>query len=278
MQSASVVDGFSQTGAGKIKHIIYIVQEGRSFDNLFQGYPGADTVSEGEISSGKTVQLKPASLAHPYEIDHSASAMFAACNGTGELPGTDCRMNGFDEEETYGGPAGVKYPQYVYVPHEESKPYFAMAHEWVVADKMFASQLDGDFTAHQYIIAAQAGRAVNTPDGAWGCGGGQGDMVETLTNKRTFGPLESACFHSKTLGDELDKANLSWRFYTSRYGHPRGGDGSSWSSYASIKGFYGSSGWDQHVISPQKRFFTDVADGKLANLRGSRRSALTPMM
>ena len=34
------------TGAGKITHIVYIVQENRSFDNLFQGYPGADTVSQ----------------------------------------------------------------------------------------------------------------------------------------------------------------------------------------------------------------------------------------
>ena len=47
-------------------------------------------------------------------------------------------------------------PQYVYVPHADSKPYFDMAHEWVVADRMFQSQLDESFVAHQYMIAAQA--------------------------------------------------------------------------------------------------------------------------
>ena len=41
------------TGAGKIKHVVYIVQENRSFDNLFQGYPGADTVSSGKNSNGQ---------------------------------------------------------------------------------------------------------------------------------------------------------------------------------------------------------------------------------
>ena len=38
------------------------------------------------------------------------------------------------------------------------KPYFDMAHEWVLADQMFQSQLDESFVAHQYIIAAQAQR------------------------------------------------------------------------------------------------------------------------
>ncbi len=35
-----------------------------------------------------------------YVIDHSAAAMFAACHGTGKLPGTKCRNDGFDKEAT----------------------------------------------------------------------------------------------------------------------------------------------------------------------------------
>ncbi len=41
MQSAAALRSLAQTGAGKIKHVVYIVQENRSFDDLFQGYPGA---------------------------------------------------------------------------------------------------------------------------------------------------------------------------------------------------------------------------------------------
>src|SRR5580693_8313377 len=146
LQSNAMLLRPSSTGAGKITHVIYIVQENRSFDNLFQGYPGADTVSQGMNSSGQTIALQPESLAARYQIDHSAYAMFAACNGTGKLPGTNCRMNGFNNEESYGGPSN---PQYVYVPHSESKPYFDMAHEWVVGDRMFQSQVDESFVAHQ---------------------------------------------------------------------------------------------------------------------------------
>ena len=266
MQSASAMHALGSTGAGKIKHIVYIVQENRSFDNLFQGYPGANTVSEGKISSGKTVELKPVSLAAFYVIDHSAQAMFYACNGTGKLPGTHCRMNGFNNELNGGGPSGIKYPEYVYVPHKESQPYFDMAHEGALADNMFQSQLDESFVGHQYIIAAQANWAVDLPDSFyWGCEDGGTIQVPTITANRTIGGYESACFDYQTLGDELDKAKLSWRFYASRYGSASSGDGGTWSSYEAIKHIFHGPDWKKDVISPNWKFITDVRAGKLAN-------------
>ena len=125
--------------------------------------PARRPVSSGTVSNGDTVALKPVSLKTPYWLNHGASDMFAACHGTGKLPGTDCRMDAFDKEGSSGGPRGVKYPEYVYVPHEESKPYWAWPNEWVLADHMFQSQLDESFVAHQYVIAAQADSSVNVP-------------------------------------------------------------------------------------------------------------------
>ncbi|HEV3090925.1 MAG TPA: alkaline phosphatase family protein [Candidatus Cybelea sp.] len=261
MPSGAAFRTFSATGAGKITHVIYIVQENRSFDNLFQGYPGADTVSSGKDSSGQTLTLKPVSLAEQYEIDHSAQSMFAACHGTGKLPGTKCRMDGFDEEAASGPP----HPQYVYVPHKESKPYFDMAHEWVLADRMFQSQLDESFVAHQYIIAAQAQSSVNLPGGQWGCSGLRYDTVSTITKDRNpDGPAQRPCFDYTTLGDELDAAKLTWRFYTSKFGSPSSDGGSYWSSYQAISHIYKHADW-ANVITPQKKFISDVAAGKLAN-------------
>ena len=60
--------------------------------------PGAYTVTEGKDSKGQTIKLTPSKLGADYDIDHSVEAMIEACNGTGKLPGTDCRMNGFDKE------------------------------------------------------------------------------------------------------------------------------------------------------------------------------------
>jgi phospholipase C len=264
MRGNAALQALDATGAGKITHIVYIVQENRSFDNLFQGYPGADTVSKGMKSNGQTITLQPVSLATVYVIDHSAYAMFAACNGTGSLPGTDCQMNGFNNESTYGGPSN---PQYVYVPHSESKPYFDMAREWVVADRMFQSQLDESFVGHQYVIAAQAQSSVDLPDSSlWGCAGGRYDTVATITQDRhPDGPAQQACFDYTTLGDELDKAELSWRFYAPHYGDDAGGNGGTWSAYQAIRHIFQHRDWKEDVISPNWRFISDVRAGKLAN-------------
>ncbi|MGA7283714.1 MAG: alkaline phosphatase family protein [Candidatus Cybelea sp.] len=264
MPSDDALRILNSTGAGKIAHVVYIVQENRSFDNLFQGYPGADTVSSAKDSRGKTIRLQPVHLSVQYDLDHSAAAMFTDCNGTGALPGTKCRMNGFDRESIESAPEGVKYPMYVYVPHEDSKPYFDMARQWVLADRMFQSQLDESFVAHQYVIAAQAHSSVDLPLFLWGCAGGSTDPVRTIKQNRSYGGVIAPCFDYQTLGDELDNARLSWRFYASRFGSESSGDGSSWSSYQAVRHIYYGPDW-QNVISPNWKFITDVRAGKLAH-------------
>jgi phospholipase C len=263
MQGGGPVNTLNATGAGKITHVIYIVQENRSFDDLFHGYPGADTVDSGKDSKGKKIPLVPVPLSDQYVIDHSAAAMFAACHGRGKLPGTDCRMDGFDREQTFGGPNN--YPEYVYVPHKDSRPYFDMAHEWVVADHMFQSHLDESYVSHQYVIAAQAASSVDLPYGLWGCPGGASDAVATIGQDRTYGPNIRPCYDYQTLGDELDRAHLSWRFYTSKFGSAASGDGSYWSSYQAVKHIYYGPDWKKDVITPNWKFITDVRAGKLAN-------------
>jgi phospholipase C len=246
-------------GRGKITHVIYVVQGGRSFDNLFQGYPGAQTVSSGKISTGKTVQLQPISLKARYEIGTSAQDMFVACDGAGKIPGTQCRMDAFDKEGHHGGPKRVKYPMYAYVPHKESKPYFDMAHEWVVADQMFASQLDGGFTAHQYVVAAQAGGAVNLPLETGGCGAPPPNEVPTITQRRRISGFETACFNYRTLANELDHAQLPWRFYADN-------EDSFSDSFEFDKKIYRLQEYSRNVITPPTRFLRDIANGQLASV------------
>ena len=178
-----------------------------------------------------------------------------------KVPGTKCRMDGFDLERSLGGP---RDPQYAYVPHDESKPYFDMAHEWVLADRMFQSQIDESFVAHQYIIAGQAQSSVDVPFlPEWGCNGGRRNFVETILPGRSFGSPQRACFDYTTLGDELDEADLTWRFYTSRIADPADG---VWSGYQAIAHIRYGPDWKKDVVTPQKRFLTDVAAGTLANV------------
>jgi phospholipase C len=240
-----------------IQHVIVVVQENRSFDNLFQGYPGANTVSVGLNSKGRLVRLVPVPLEATWGIDHNASTFFAACDGS--PLGRNCKNDGFDQEQAYGQNVPPNNPEYGYVPRKESKLYFDMAKAYVLGDAMFTSHIDASFVSHQYIIAGQASRAVNLPTGAWGCGGVDGDVVTTLNDDRSFGPTEFPCFANKTIGNELDEIDMPWRFYAASSNDL----GNVWSSYQAISDIYNGPDWTQNVISPPAQFLTDVAAGKL---------------
>ena len=248
--------------SGKIQHIVIVVQENRSFNNLFYGFPGATTSSYGYTSTGKKVKLSPIGLETWWDVEHDSSGFFAACNGTGSIPGTNCRNNGFNQE--YSGCYGScpAYPTYAYVPHRETKPLFEIGKQYVLADQMYASNFDASsFISHQYIISGQAESAVNYPYSSWGCPGGSGDKISKVGQQRQIpsGSPEVVCWDPTTLGDELDSAGISWAFYTgSIYG-----DGGIWSAYQAINHIYNGEDWSKDIITPQSNFFNDVSNGKL---------------
>jgi len=259
----------SGTPLSKIKHVVIIVQENRSFNDLFYGVPGAYTVSYGRDPKGRKIALQPIGLQTVWDLDHSSYSFFSACNGTGSFPGTDCRMNGFTREYVgcnHGNypPCPIEHPQYAYVPHEETKPYFDMASQYVLADRMFASNFDASsFISHQYIIAGQASSAVNYPYNAWGCEGGKKDLIGTVTQQRTlYGGYIRTCFDDTTLGDELDRAGLSWAFYAASYSS---GYLSIWSAYQAIGHIFYGPDWSKDVL-PNLQFFDDVKSGRLRDV------------
>jgi len=96
----------------------------------------------------------------------------------------------------------------------------------------------------------------------WGCNGGPSDLVGTLTQDRGEGPNERPCYDYKTLGDELDEAGLTWRFYTSKIN----GDGGEWSGYQAVRHIRYGPDWAKDVITPQTKFITDVQAGTLSSV------------
>ena len=241
-----------------IKHVVFIVQENRSFNNLFLGFPGATTAKYGYDESGDKIKIRPRDLSEPWDIGHFSGAFFKACDGKGKPRGTNCRMDGWlGEGSALSAPPN---PEYSYVPQQQVEPYWQMAQQYVLSDKTFASNLDGSFVAHQYIVAAFASRSVDVPDSLWGCQGGRTDQVPTLTAQRSHGPSIVVCFKNPTIASEADAANVSWRFYAGQIY----GDGGLWSSYQANKEIYEGADWNADVINPPSQFLTDVAAGKLA--------------
>ena len=248
------------TSRNPIEHVVFIIQENRSFNNLFLGYPGATTQNYGYDTHGNKISLQPIGLATGWDIDHSAQGFFNACDGTGSLPGTDCRMDGWNTEQTtLHAPANA---QYAYVPRAQIRPYWEMARAYVLADNAFQSNLDGSFVAHQYAIAAYASSTVDTPLGEWGCSGGKRDTVPRLTAQRAIGSRIPACFDYPSIASEADAAGVSWRSYAGSVD----GDGGLWSAYQALRPVYRGADWKADVISPPSQFLTDVAGGTLADV------------
>ncbi len=242
-----------RASSGPIQHVVVLIQENRSFDELFQGYPGANTVASGLTSSGQTVPLQPVTLKTGYDLTHGlADYLSDYDNGS---------MDGFNLEHVLGK-TNLQFPEYAYVPQAETALYFQLAQQYVLSDDTFASNLDDSFVAHQYLIAAQANSAVDLPTSAWGCNGGPNDQVGTITQDRKTGGAESPCFDSQTLGDELDAAGLGWRYYAPQLGKT----GGIWSAYQAIDHIRNGNDWAADVVSPSSRILTDLKKGDLRSV------------
>ncbi len=250
---------FPSPPAGKISHVVIVIQENRSFDNLFQGYPGANTASSGYTSNGTLVKLQPVSLAAKYDMYHQFINALDDINGG--------LMNGFDTEAGDCGPSCPPNPAYSYVPASETQPYYSMAGQYVLADDFFPSDEDGSFVSHQYLIAAQAMQTYGIPANLpWGC---DGDSTVLLLNAQTIpgtptNQTTSSCFTGEpTLAGEIDQhPNLSWRFYSAPYADV----GYAWNAFTSISQVRNGPEWGTNIVTPSSQFLTDVAAGKLASV------------
>ena len=98
------------SGYGHIKHIVLVVQENRSFDNLFATFPGADGATHGKMHTGKVVRLKIKNLAGALDLNHNWSTYITDYDGG--------KMDGFDLAKIDGNTPAGKYPyQYLSLIH-----------------------------------------------------------------------------------------------------------------------------------------------------------------
>ncbi len=242
-----------------IKHIVIVIQENRSFDNLFSGYPGADAPGFG-YAGKRRIALRPTRLEDQGNIENNWRDAIGGWNHG--------KMNGFRGEHFYGGPRDYAY---AYVPRDETLPYWTMARRYVLADRMFPTEFGPSYTSHLSLIAANtivpgsADAEVDAPSRLpWGCDAPFGTRSFTLTPDRVErfnGPFP--CYHDfPTIAQRLDHAGITWRYYASplsRIG------GKVWSEFDSIHSIRYGPDW-QNVISPQTRILHDVPNGTLAGV------------
>ena len=239
----------SAVSGSPIQHIVIIMQENRSFDNLFNGFPGADTVQSG-MKDGVLIPLKPISLGDSRDLKHSHTNWWQDWdNGN---------MDGFAQSD-----ASPHTLPYSYVPEKDVEQYWTLARQFVIGDRMFQSNTGASFVAHQYMIAGQSAEVAGNPSGSvWGCDAKPGTMAPLLGPDGTMVPGVYPCFDYQTVADLLDEKGVTWRYYA-----PSSGDSFFiLSAFDAIRHIRFGSDWNDNVISPSNRVLVDIQHGELAQV------------
>ena len=246
------------------EHVVVIVQENRSFDNLFQGFPGADTQNYGYDSHGNKVALRKLPLGAVYDPVHShASFVTEFDNG---------QLDGFDLDGC--GPHCPKNAAYSYVDPADVQPYWNLAQQYAIADHVLQPNEGPSFPGHLYLIAAQSG----TPGSKWyvaenpravrqqsplDCLAPKGTTVEQIDMTSSFPGIEGnpifPCVDPPTILDELDAAGISWKYYT-------GSLGWIWTAPYAVKHLADNPADQANVIVPETTVLSDIAGHTLSQV------------
>jgi len=258
-------------GKGKITHVVIIIQENRSLDNLFHGFPKANTADYGRDSTGSLVKLQPESLTKPMDISHSHPSFVTEYNG-GQMNGFNLVVSKCNPDVDEGRCRPSPWHAYGYVPEREIKPYWRMASEYVLADRMFQTNEGPSFPAHQYLVSGTSTiangsklRAAENPHVAGGGGqGGCDSRVATLVElidlrgreNRTMFP----CFDRDSLMDHVTAAGLTWHYYQAHGGH------GLWIAPDALRDIRYGSLYQTDVVYPEHRVLGDIIHSRLANV------------
>jgi len=216
----------------KITNVVFLVKENRTFDHLFGLFPGADGATSGELCDGTQIQLGHATDAQN-GASHSFTAGITAING-GE-------MNCFDRIPQ--GDGGATYVQYT---EDQIPNYWTYARRFTLGDRFFSSAYGPTFVEHFWLVAASSNRYIENQrplEGQAGDDGVLGGYCDDRSERLFSFPVLSAsdaravyqleeraqigrlvrdwvierwpCHDIKTMPDLLQRAGISWKYYTS---------------------------------------------------------------
>ncbi|HLY01998.1 MAG TPA: alkaline phosphatase family protein [Candidatus Cybelea sp.] len=251
-----------------IQHVIVIVQENRSFNDLFATFPNAHGVTSGLMkttSGDQYIALQKVNLDSTCDPTHSYHSWLKAYDGG--------KMDGFNLEGASGSCKDKATAPYQYVNPQQIAPYWVMAEQYVLADEMFQTQSSGSFTAHQDLIRGstvindlKTKSLIDLPTGIpWGCDAPPGTRTSILhytgsgfVYRKNKGPFPCLRYH--TMRDLFDAANVSWKYYSPPV---QGGSGDEWNAFDAIKAVRNGPEWGVNVTDSDTQIFTDITNGAL---------------
>jgi phospholipase C len=267
------------TGSNLIQHVVIIVQENRSFDNLFATFPGADGTTWGHMEGRGPVKLREVNLAEKCDFGHSYQGFKRDYDGG--------KMNGFNLEgdsNISGCPKPAGILPYQYVNPSQIAPYWYMAEQYVLADQMFQTQGSDSYSSHQDLIRGgtmidqnQTQSLIDSPSALpWGCDAPPGTTTSllvwngsSLRYERDKGPFP--CTNKfppsgsyATMRDLLDAKSVSWKYYSPAVVSQ--GTGRYWNAFDTIFAVRYGPEWGTNVPQApnyEKQIFSDISAGTL---------------
>jgi phospholipase C len=203
-----------------IKHVVFLIKENRTFDNLFGTFPGGNGVTVG-MDHGQRRPLTPGTDGRlPGDIPHCYGCSIAAWD--------QGKMDGFDQ-----GPTGDW--AYSQLRRGQLPNYWHWAEHNVLFDDFFASAWGPSFPNHLYSIAAQSGGARDNPrrtgffSNTFGCDAPSQQLVEVYDSEGNVVRVPP-CFDFETEGDLLNEHDIPWAYYAATEQQR----GYIWSAYSAI--------------------------------------------
>jgi phospholipase C len=254
------VDADSFATRWPIKHVVFVIKENRSFDNMFGRFPGANGVTSGlDGDVRRPLTQAPDELAH--DIEHCYECALEAYNDGG--------MNGFNRD---GWSDLYAYTQFTGA--GDLPNYWRWAQRFVLSDNFFASAQGPSFPNHLFTIAAQSGGTHTNPvqdpgtlterfrstgyTKSWGCDSVEGSYVEVTDSEGKVSKVPP-CFDFLTEGDLLSDKGIPWAYYSATNRQ----NGYLWSAYDAIRRYRTNQDvWHRHIF-PVDDLPADIRAGRL---------------
>ena len=260
------------SGIHKIRHVVIIMQENRSFDSYFGTYPGAEGIPMRE---GKPTVCVPdpesKSCVAPYHDTnvvngggpHGVNAALADIDGG--------RMDGFitiDEQaqeqqhclHSLNPACAVGAPEEVMGYHDGSEipNYWAYAKNFVLQDHMFESDMGWSLPEHLYTVSAWSAKCLIVGD-PMSCVSAPQDPEQVPEHSPTGAEPH---YEWTDLTYLMHKHQVSWRYYVFAGAEPDCED-----DEAIVCAPVGQSAETPEIWNPLP-YFSDVReDGELANIQ-----------
>ena len=232
-----------------IKHVVFLVKENRTFDNMFGTFPGANGVSVGMDYGQRRPLTRGTDGRIPADIPH--------CYPCSRVAWDQGKMDGFDQ-----GPTGNW--AYTQLHHDQLPNYWHWATHNVLFDDFFASAWGPSFPNHLYSIAAQSGGARDNPrrtgffSNTFGCDAPTQQLVEVYDSEGNVVKVPP-CFDFETEGDLLHQHHIPWAYYAATEQQR----GYIWSAYSAIERYRNHpKRWTKYV-RPVDRVLADIRNDRL---------------